>query len=105
MTPCPDCGNVAVSKYMKIVINRCYGGFGVSDEGIARLIELGVTLDDWFYKNRNNPFLIQMVEELGEKANTDYSKLKIIEIPDNIDWEIVGIGGMEKVEEVHRSWS
>ncbi|KKN79805.1 hypothetical protein LCGC14_0336600 [marine sediment metagenome] len=26
----------------QIVINKCYGGFGLSDEGYARLIELGV---------------------------------------------------------------
>ena len=29
---------------MKVVINRCYGGFGLSDAAIEQLIELGMTV-------------------------------------------------------------
>mgnify|MGYP000967114116 FL=1 len=38
-----------------------------------------------FYDDRTNPKLIKCVEKLGDRANGEYSKLKIIEIPDNID--------------------
>jgi hypothetical protein len=56
-------------------------------------------------ENRTCPKLIQVVEELGEKANGQFAKLRIIEIPDGVDWEIDEYDGSEKVEEKHRSWS
>ena len=56
--------------------------------------------------DRDNTFLIQVVEELGsEKASGRFSKLKIVEIPTGIDWEIEEYDGMETVGEKHRSWS
>lgn len=96
---------------MKVVINRCFGGFRLSNEAIERCIELGMTVSEswdddtdfvrtkdndsftrvfnikyWTSKERSkefrsNPIVIQAVEELGEKANGYVSKLKIINIP------------------------
>ena len=54
---------------------------------------------------RNDPDLIKVVEELGEKANGECAKLKIVEIPDGIEWEISEYDGIESVEEKHRSWN
>lgn len=54
--------------------------------------------------NRSDPLLIQVVEELGEEANGSCAELKIVEIPDGIEWEIDEYDGNESVEEVHRSW-
>ena len=35
---------------MELVINNCYGGFSLSDAGIARYLELkGMKLNDGFY--------------------------------------------------------
>lgn len=54
---------------------------------------------------RNDPDLVAIVEELGEKANGTCAELKIIEIPDNIQWEINNYDGLESVVEKHRSWN
>ena len=54
--------------------------------------------------DRNDPILISVVEKLGEKANTGLSTLKIVEIPDGTDYKIRDYGGMETVEEAHKSW-
>jgi hypothetical protein len=49
--------------------------------------------------------LVQVVEELGKEANGNYAKLEIIEIPDDVDWEIDEYDGMEHIAEKHRTWS
>jgi hypothetical protein len=54
---------------------------------------------------RNDPALVQMVEELGKEANGEYSELSVVEIPNDIHWNIEEYDGMERVEEAHRSWS
>ena len=67
----------------KVVYNTCYGGFGLSDEAVARLKELGSTINDtylpWEFP-RHDLLLVQVVEELGDKANTWASKLRIAEV-------------------------
>ncbi|QHZ50009.1 hypothetical protein ERICV_05110 [Paenibacillus phage phiERICV] len=54
---------------------------------------------------RTHPDVIAVIEELRELANTQVSELKIVEIPDDVYWEISDYDGLETVEEVHRSWS
>ena len=67
----------------KGVYNDCYGGFGLSSEAVARLEELGSTLtttySTWEFP-RHDPLLVQVVEELEDKANTWASKLRIEEV-------------------------
>jgi hypothetical protein len=139
---------------MKIVINKCFGGFGLSHEavmlyaekkgiklyfrnhpslpnsdlfvqycrvspeeynaleaeyskkknGIREFNELGLYFSSTDIE-RNDPILVQTVEELGDKANTRFSDLKVVEIPDGVQWEIDEYDGIETVHEVHRSWS
>ena len=55
-------------------------------------------------KDRADPKLVQVVEELGEAASGKYAELKVIEIPDGIEWEILDYDGYETVHEKHRSW-
>jgi len=55
-------------------------------------------------KDRTDPKLIQVVEELGESASGEHAKLKVIEIPDGIEWEIIDDLGYETVHEKHRWW-
>ena len=53
---------------------------------------------------RDNDSLIRVVEELGEKANGVCARLKIVEIPDDVEWHIDDYDGLEHVAEDHRTW-
>jgi hypothetical protein len=55
-------------------------------------------------EKRTDKLLIQVVKELGSKANGSCAKLEIIEIPDDVNWQIDEYDGLESVHEVHRSW-
>lgn len=96
---------------MKIVINKCYGGFGLSDAVLGRYLELkGYPTDSRSLcyaddDNRNDPILVQVVEELGDKASAKYSRLKVVEIPDDVEWVIAEYDGNEWVAEKHSTWS
>ena len=90
----------------KIVINDYYGGFGLSDAARKRYVEIkGGDLPRYEDPERDDPVLIQVVEELGDAASGRYSSLKIVEIPDDIKWQIEEYDGMEHVAEEHRTWS
>ena len=142
---------------MKVVINTCYGGFGLSPLGVkaylqrkgkdaffyeqtkysfqkdgvdeytkveasshnkSRMIytttkDLGEKFNKFpdyeahfsYYEiERNDVDLVAVVEELKDKANGSCAKLKVVVIPDDIEWEIDEYDGMEHVEEVHQTW-
>jgi hypothetical protein len=111
---------------MKIVINKCHGGFGLSDEAVEYYGELKnlnlikqtnehytrwyvgeINGDNYFVDRfiaRNDPDFVRVVEELGPAANGKFSELKIVEIPDDVDWTIMDYDGVEWVAEVHRTW-
>lgn len=134
---------------MKIVINACYGGFGLSEKAVLRYAELkGLTLypersplhttywlvpegerEDqtnfhaWSLEERrasnkrmseqtlsereiqrDDPALVQAVEELGADANARFAELEIVEIPDGVAWQIEEYDGLERVAEKHRTW-
>ena len=131
---------------MKIILNKCYGGFGVSDEAYELYAEKkGLTLYryyndyenkqmhkgsglityyftkdfgdsiendkiDWktnLYLNcgyRDDPILIEVVEELGGKANGRFSDLVVVDIPDNMDYVIDDYDGVETLHERVREW-
>jgi len=109
---------------MKIVKNCCYGGFGLSNELKREYLErsgTSYTEEDGFLKSidffdekgkyidfddipRNDELLIQLVEEMGEKANGDFAELYIVEVPDDVNWEIEDYDGMETIREISRCW-
>lgn len=156
---------------MKIVINKCYGGFSLSPMAVRRLAELQgrechfftnpreplnihklVSISQeqaekefmWFAYDvadaerfsspenwhdlpmetrqkhndeasahslgqgrevvRHDPNLIKVVEELGDKANGTHARLSIVEIPDDIDYEVEEYDGNEHIAEVHKTW-
>lgn len=142
---------------MKVVINRRYGGFGLSHEAALRYFEIkGInvypeqdkSLGHWkfwtywivkpedrieskegeaFYKmsmkdrraynqahsdqtvypreiKRHDPALVQVVEEMGSKADGDHAELKVVEIPDDVEYIIEEYDGLEHIAEVHRTW-
>jgi hypothetical protein len=138
---------------MEIVINKCYGGFGISHEAIMlyakkKGIQLFPFIDKkpYDFKNqkfvawdgketppmnmlhyatqpltsdgkyiedsywgeysleRSDPILIEVIKELGDKANGWAAKLQIVEIPDGIDWYMDDYDGIESIHENHQSW-
>lgn len=119
---------------MKIVINSCFGGFGLSNKAFELYLTLknipfetteskykfkpddklywkqGMVDDDdgllWARDvERNDPVLVRVVEELGsEEASDHFAELKVVEIPDDVDWYVSEYDGLEHVAEHHRTW-
>ena len=58
-----------------MVINKCYGGFCISEEA-----EKLLKCDNAYDYDRYDKDLIRIVQKLGEKANGRCSKLHIIEV-------------------------
>jgi hypothetical protein len=101
---------VTKDKKMKVVINTCYGGFGLSEASLEEYKKrAGITDPNFSYWQipRDNEHLVAMVEE---GVNLDYlegqfAELKIVEVPDDVNWYIEEYDGMEHVAERHRTWS
>lgn len=135
----------------KVILNKCFGGFGVSKEAYElyakkkgidvfhytqanlkneiytyatddnRSFDFYFTKDfgdnvyisneDFkkYFLNLNEDFredktLIEVVEELGEKTNAFYSNLKIVEIPDDLDYIIDNYDGIETLHQKVKEW-
>jgi hypothetical protein len=57
-----------------------------------------------FDNDRANPLLVEAVKKLKNEAYGPYSVLKIVEIPDDIEWQIFASNGQEWIAEKHRTW-
>ena len=90
----------------KIVINDCYGGFGLSKEAYEYMGLKWDNCGSLYGENisRDNPKLVECIEKLGEKANGSGARLRVIEIPEDVNWEIEEYDGIEWVSEKHRTW-
>lgn len=101
---------------MKVVINKRHGGFSVSKKVYDYL---GVEYDGYGYISNENfgiksedyqayrtePRLIEAIEKVGiEEAGGNFASLKIVEIPDDIEYYIDDYDGYETIHEAHRSW-
>lgn len=53
---------------------------------------------------RDDKNLVRVVEELGSRADGAFAKLKVVEIPDGVEWEIDEYDGQESIHEHHRVW-
>jgi len=125
---------------MKVVINTCYGGFGLSQAALQWLIDnKGWTVEDinteeewentkadivnlktkereWLgplTTNRTDDYadsfridadVVAVVEALGKTADGKHAELKVVEIPDGIEWDIKEYDGIEWIAEKHRTW-
>jgi len=92
----------------KIVINTCFGGFGLSEESLEDYKKRKNITDENFYHwdiPRDCPDLVAMVEEGGTDVDGIYSELKVVNVPDDVNWFIHEYDGMEHVAERHRTWS
>jgi len=101
---------------MKVIINRCFGGFGVTEEVYN---ELGIKWDgygflnneslnivsDNYHQYRQDKRLIDAVEKIGVSlSSSSMAQLEIVEIPDDMDFYIHEYDGTESIHESHRSW-
>lgn len=93
---------------MKVVINGCFGGFGLSDAALEEYKgRRDITDPDFYYYDipRDCPVLVAMIEEQGTAINGTFSDLKVVEIPDGVNWYIAEYDGLEHVAERHRTWN
>ena len=85
---------------MKVLLNKCFGGFGVSKKAFDLFNERSETKVKYNFEveeHRCDPILVDIVEELGEEANDSCSKLVIAEIPDEYDYWIEDYDGVESI--------
>ena len=116
-------------KTRKILIDTCHGGFGLN----AKALEVYLTKSKIPYEKekrkpdlfdevryalkvekgyfsvydlpRDDKLLIEAVEEVGLKESADWcAELKIVEIPDDVDWVLMEYDGLEWIAEKHRTW-
>lgn len=77
---------------MKIIINRCFGGAGLNKVAAGKYNH---GEEYWF--DREDASLIAAIES-GENINSDFSKLEVVSIPDEVtDYEINEYDGMESI--------
>ncbi len=90
----------------QIVINCEHGGFGLSEAASQRYRELaGIPPSEYRWElRRDDPHLVQTVLELGKAANAKYANLKVVTIPDDVEWQIDEYVGNEWIAERHRTW-
>ena len=107
----------------KMVINSCWGGFGLSPAAHARIGSVYVKSDDAEYgigywdtsswnqgleqdspEFRSLPALVEVVELLCDEASGSHSRLRVVDVPDDAEVYISEYDGRETVREVHRSW-
>lgn len=93
----------------QIVINTRHGGFGLSPEA-TELYEAfcrDAQIEPCEYDgeiSRDCHRLVAVVQALGEDADGPYARLKIVTIPDDVEWTIHEYDGAEWVAEAHRTW-
>lgn len=81
---------------MKLVVNKCYGGFSLSDEALS-MLGLEHQYDAWDI-DRNDPRLVKVVETLGRAADGRHARLVVVELPeDTTDHYVDEYDGMETV--------
>ena len=98
----------------EIVINKCYGGFGLSEGAVELYNKLAIENGEPMYMDavsldnfRTNKILIQVVKTLKDKANGKNAKLDVVEFigclyrideydgyeslwtPTNIHWNVI----------------
>ena len=115
----------------KVVIDTKFGGFGLSDEGIRMYGELkglilkvvdadkysfteykyyvdGIEDEDHYFSDdeidREDPCLIQTVLNLEERSYGQHAILKVVEIPEDVQYWIHEYDGLEHIAEIHRTW-
>ena len=96
----------STAKMVKVVINRGDGAYRLSKEAYACL---GFPWDGHgysaYFDQRTAPELVACVKRLGAAASYRPGSLKIVSVPEGVDWKIEeDEDGKEVVREVSRCW-
>lgn len=74
-----------MADHHEVVINVRFGGFGISREAEdAYISKTGSNVEDlelYLERRRDDPVFVQIVKELGNRADDEHSRLKIVRIP------------------------
>ena len=117
---------------MKVILNKCFGGFSLSKKahqlyaekkglpfniyfdqfGIEHYRTDGKTTGepedkDFFWLSdeyRDDPVLVEVVEELGEAANGCCANLVVVDIPDGMDYVVDDYDGVETLRPRTQTW-
>ena len=98
---------------MKVVLSKSRGNLLLTEPAIRNLAHRkGITRDQlwssfkWFRKeSRTDLDLVGVVEELGKLASSPHAELRVVEVPNGIEWELVSINDIEVVVEKGHRWS
>lgn len=82
---------------VRIVINTCHGGFGLSELAEEALLKRGISPMGTHLISRHHPWLLEVVDVLGPAANGEFAELEIVEIPGH-HYRLREYDGLEWVE-------
>lgn len=81
---------------MKVVINVCYGGWGLS-EAAEKLVNKALDENPSVFGTQEE--VVKLIEEFGsEFVSGPHSKLEIVEVPDGLEYSISEYDGFESIE-------
>ena len=83
----------------KIVITDTWDGFYLSNQQAERYRELGGDFNHSSNIARDCPLLVKVVTSFPGHG------LKVVDVPDDVDWVICDYDGREWVAERHQTWS
>lgn len=87
----------------KILINKCYGGYSLSEEFIDHLktINLANENDNTYSIERDNQEIVEEAIKFGlDKASGMCANLTVIEIPEKAHYYIDEYDGIESIQEI-----
>jgi len=84
----------------KVVINACYGGFVLSQKALDEYKKRS-DRKDYYNIDRDDPVLIEIIEEMGKEADGLCSSLVVVEVPKFLKYSIDEYDGLEWVAEEH----
>lgn len=90
--------NVYGVSIMKIILNKCYGGFSLSERALSVISERKGYVCGDFNRHRTDWDLVAVVEQLGEAANGRNAKLTVVNVSPGRQFFIDEYDGIESLK-------